>query len=462
MSKSSCWARGNWEHLLPAFVCMFRDNRNWVEKLRVRSGRSIFLSDLEAIICCDTFSILKAIFTEIFCLFNKHESIFATMSGKLQENNMQWDSSTDEDTTYECRYNMRLRDSLKNNQQSIISQNETISEPRKRGRGCSKRPCLNKNALMARENRQKKKAYLEKVESMLSFYQKENKNLTDVIRKQSIDIKRLTGEVAYLRNVLKNNTNISLLLKTINNGLRKINTLQKNSFHPHHVSQCSNESETQCKCTCYTDSKEKVLHPQNSNIFINNDNNDILTKHSISESQSSKSYVNNKNQIICKNHNIDKIFPLSLDSDHTYAISETSIADVKNSLNDKETINTITSTTDLFSGDTYVNDENEFDCLLPVTQGDLSNVDEKKDNDPIGIDFDQLSSFNMDIFEDLPKCDEMMDSVESLNDTSNLFTEEETSHSPDNTGICLHVNSDKVSLEFCSICHLNSKNSRLN
>ncbi|KAG6799983.1 hypothetical protein HZU73_04791 [Apis mellifera caucasica] len=104
----------------------------------------------------------------------------------------------------------------------------------------------------------------------------------------------------------------------------------------------------------------------------------------------------------------------------------------------------------------------DLDNLLPIGQTDLSNIDEKKDIDTIGIDFDQLSSFNMDIFEDLPKCDEMMNTVDNLNDASNLFTAEEISQTLDNTGICLHVNSDKVSLEFCSICHLNSKNSGSN
>ncbi|CAK9798753.1 hypothetical protein ANTQUA_LOCUS1720 [Anthophora quadrimaculata] len=357
------------------------------------------------------------------------------MSGKFRGSSIKWESSTEEDDTYETKYKMKLRESLKNTQQPAATENMVV-EPRKRGRGPSKRPCLNRNALMARENRLRKKAYLEKIENKLSFYQQENKNLANIIRKQGVDIKRLTSEVAYLKSVLYNNTSITALLKTINDGLRKISTQKKNSFHPHHASECSNGLGPQYKCTCYTNLKENILNTQNTNIFITNTNNDPLTEHNTTEeNQSSDSYVNVRKQF-------------------TF--------DVKNNSQTKQSTNMITSTTSSGSEDSYMNNTKELDNILPITQADISNVEEKKDADAIGLDFDQLTSFNMDIFEDLPKCDEMMNTVDSLNDASNLFTEEEISQTLDNTGICLHVNSDKVSLEFCSICHLNSKNSGSN
>ncbi|KOC62526.1 hypothetical protein WH47_04186 [Habropoda laboriosa] len=383
------------------------------------------------------------------------------MSGKLRGSSVKWESSTEEDDTYETKYKMKLRESLRNTQQPATTEN-MVTEPRKRGRGPSKRPCLNRNALMARENRLRKKAYLEKIENKLLFYQQENKNLVNIIRKQGVDIKRLSGEVAYLKSVLNNNTSITVLLKTINDGLRKISTQKKNSFHPHYVSECSNGLGTQHKCTCYTNLKENILNTQNTNIFITNVNSDPLIEHSTTENQSSGSYANARRQFTCKDSNIDKISSSFLELDHTYTVSKTPIVDIKNNLQNKEATNTITSTTSSISENNYMDNTKELDNLLPITQTDISNVEEKKDADTIGIDFDQLSSFNMDIFEDLPKCDEMMNTVDGLNDTSNLFTEEEISQTLDNTGICLHVNSDKVSLEFCSICHLNSKNSGSN
>ncbi|XP_003488233.1 uncharacterized protein LOC117237396 isoform X1 [Bombus vosnesenskii] len=384
------------------------------------------------------------------------------MSGKLRGGNIKWENSTEGNDVYETKHKMRLRESPRNTQQPAVPENEIVIEPRKRGRGPSKRPCLNRNALMARENRLKKKAYLEKIENKLLFYQQENKNLVNIIKRQGIDLKRLTGEVAYFKSVLNNNTSITALLKTINDGLQKISTQKRNSLRLNHVSECPNELDVQHKCTCSTNVKENILNTQNTDIFITNVNNDSLIERGTSKDPNNESYINSQRQLACKNSSIDKISSSFLDSDHNYTVSKSTIVNVKNNLQSKEETNLITSTTNLISEDNYMDNTKELNNLLPIAQADLPNANEKKDTDTIGIDFDQFSSFNMDIFEDLPKCDEMMNTVDSLNDASNLFKADEISQTLDNTGICLHVNSDKVSLEFCAICHLNSKNSGSN
>ena len=94
--------------------------------------------------------------------------------------------------------------------------------PRRRGRGPSKRPCLNRNALMARENRQRKKEYIERIENKLKYYQQEHANLNTTIQKQALEIKKLTNDVNYLRTVLKNSTLISNLLASMNDSLSKV------------------------------------------------------------------------------------------------------------------------------------------------------------------------------------------------------------------------------------------------
>ncbi|XP_076670916.1 uncharacterized protein LOC143370131 isoform X1 [Andrena cerasifolii] len=390
------------------------------------------------------------------------------MSGRPRRPSVKWESSTEEDDVYDSKYRMRLRESQRNMQQpstgpftSSVTENNTALESRKRGRGPSKRPCLNRNALMARENRLKKKVYLEEVENKLSFYQQENKNLLNTIKKQSIDIKRLSGEVSYLRSVLNNNTSITALLKTINDGLRKMSA-QKNAFHLNHASEGPDQSVTRCKYTCCTNAKENILSSQNTNIFITNANNDPLMEHSATESQTHGYYVNPKKHVPCKNSAIDKISSAFLDPDHTYTVLKYSAVDIKSEPESKNAANAISSTTSSTSENSYLDSGKELGSLLPFPQADLPNAEQKKDTCAIGIDLDQLPTFNMDIFEDLPKCDEILNTVESLNDTSNLFMEEEISQNVDNTGICLHVNSDTVSLEFCSVCHLNSKSSGLN
>ncbi|CAB0033138.1 unnamed protein product [Trichogramma brassicae] len=93
---------------------------------------------------------------------------------------------------------------------------------RRRGRGPSKRPCLNKNALMARENRQRKKEYVEKIEAELASLQKENHELRSTIECQSGEIKKLSCEVKYLKNVLRNDTLVTTLMKAMNDSLKKL------------------------------------------------------------------------------------------------------------------------------------------------------------------------------------------------------------------------------------------------
>ena len=87
---------------------------------------------------------------------------------------------------------------------------------RRRGRGPSKRPCLNRNALMARENRQKKKQYIECMEESLKQLRDENHLLKDTINTQQDTIKQLKQEVHYLHNVVANAPEIEKLLRGIN------------------------------------------------------------------------------------------------------------------------------------------------------------------------------------------------------------------------------------------------------
>lgn len=93
---------------------------------------------------------------------------------------------------------------------------------RRRGRGPSKRPCLNRNALMARENRQRKKEYIERIENRLQACQKDNMELSTTIKQQNIEIKRLTSEVSYLKTVLNNKSRISALLQAMNESLQRM------------------------------------------------------------------------------------------------------------------------------------------------------------------------------------------------------------------------------------------------
>ncbi|CAG5083285.1 Protein of unknown function [Cotesia congregata] len=133
------------------------------------------------------------------------------MTGKRRHQIIE-ESSEDSDYSY---------DNSSNAASNPGSVEQSEFQKRKRGRGPSKRPCLNRNALMARANRQKKKEYVEHIESKLMHYRQEIKELTTKNQKQCIDLKRLTAEVSYLKNILNNNSSITSLLKSMNEILSR-------------------------------------------------------------------------------------------------------------------------------------------------------------------------------------------------------------------------------------------------
>lgn len=72
-----------------------------------------------------------------------------------------------------------------------------------------------RNAIAARENRQKKKKYVEGLENNVAQLKEENKTLKTRNEGMTTMIRKLSDEVKYLRSVLANESTISLLLKSV-------------------------------------------------------------------------------------------------------------------------------------------------------------------------------------------------------------------------------------------------------
>ena len=88
-------------------------------------------------------------------------------------------------------------------QQILEEEDKAIAERNKR------------NAIAARENRQKKKKYVEGLENDVAELKEENKTLKSRNESMTTMIKKLSDEVKYLRSVLANESTISLLLKSV-------------------------------------------------------------------------------------------------------------------------------------------------------------------------------------------------------------------------------------------------------
>lgn len=76
---------------------------------------------------------------------------------------------------------------------------------------------INKSAIQARINRQKKKAYIEGLEEEVAGLSKANKKLTLQVQTLQKDKRLLKEEVRYLKSVLANQSTLSALLKNIEN-----------------------------------------------------------------------------------------------------------------------------------------------------------------------------------------------------------------------------------------------------
>jgi len=72
-----------------------------------------------------------------------------------------------------------------------------------------------RNAIAARENRQKRKKYVEGLENDVAELKEENKTLKTRNESMTSMIRKLSDEVKYLRSVLANESTISLLLKSV-------------------------------------------------------------------------------------------------------------------------------------------------------------------------------------------------------------------------------------------------------
>lgn len=96
-------------------------------------------------------------------------------------------------------------------QKRILSSSESVK--------ANKTKCLSRNALMARENRRRKKMYLESIEREAKLLREANHQLEIRNKKNNKTINSLKKEIEYLKNVLANGSNIEKLLAGINKAL---------------------------------------------------------------------------------------------------------------------------------------------------------------------------------------------------------------------------------------------------
>lgn len=79
----------------------------------------------------------------------------------------------------------------------------------------AKKHCTNRNALMARKNRIKKKIYVEKLENTIQELRDNFKTMQKQIQEQNVVIAQVTKENRYLRNVITNSSGLKQILQGV-------------------------------------------------------------------------------------------------------------------------------------------------------------------------------------------------------------------------------------------------------
>lgn len=134
-----------------------------------------------------------------------------------------------EDETYYTGSNISYSDDEDSEYQSDaknIKSNRRVGSGQKIERRPTRVPNLkiqNRNALMARENRKRKKELMENLEKDVDVLHDKNKRLHKIIKTQDSQMKKLNKEINYLKSVLKNHTEIVQILKSLSHAARNTN-----------------------------------------------------------------------------------------------------------------------------------------------------------------------------------------------------------------------------------------------
>lgn len=197
-------------------------------------------------------------------------------------------TSSEEDSYEERDYQSKkeVRSSIDSSSSNFSCKTSTfqnfnsMENPRRKPR------CSSKNALMARENRLRKKMYVNKLEKEVTLLKNENKKLTAVTRNQSLLVVDLQKELKYLKSIIANSSDIKNLIRNIHNStgmsvsssldsnlsLKNISVPKKNLANPDvfTTSDCLLGDDLSLNLNLYEDITDFPLLLPENNVFNGN------------------------------------------------------------------------------------------------------------------------------------------------------------------------------------------------
>lgn len=303
---------------------------------------------------------------------------------------------------------------------------------------------FNRNALMARENRIKKKQHLETLEHDVHTLKQENDSLRKLLKKRSSMVYKLRDERLYLKSIIANKTSIMSLLKTIQ-GNRIPITSSAMSFVTEHD---DNQNET----TGQNSSASSSPATTTSSGYLNDELDGTVTCLNADPMMSAA------------------LTPLSSSTDLQYKIAER--GSPTHSLSSECSSASSTSVCAEMPLDTWesllTDDEFRADSYyIPQLLSDVDDADEQlldaepATNDTASNDCQSNVShehnyFNNHIIKQSAEPSSKRTGAEKPSAAPAAKRPQSVPSLVDQPGICLHLSGGRVSLEFCGSCHRHS------
>lgn len=284
----------------------------------------------------------------------------------------------------------------------------------------------NRNALMARENRRKKKEHLENLQKNVDDAVNENKKLKKMLRVRNNTIAKLNQESLYLRSILANKTEIMSLLKTIQGNRTPITSSTLSFVADDDVNYQCNEITSNKRVNSCTSSGG--VSPLSS-----------LSSHSAEDTE--------------KDHGTRPAPTHENDPFLSEIIQQYSLfTDLDSLADDPFGIGTASPSSmidDDFQWQHMLSDTSSYTETRKSISDVLPNISDLRDIDDSEI-LSTHSNNNVN-HEHNYFNNPIAHKVAAADDAGGASV----STKP---GICLHISSGRVSLEFCAQCHMNSQN----
>lgn len=288
----------------------------------------------------------------------------------------------------------------------------------------------NRNALMARENRRKKKEHLEGLQTKVDDAQSENRKLKKMLRHRNATIAKLTQESLYLRSILANKTEIMSLLKTIQGNRTPITSSALSFVADDEINYQRNEITSNKRIQSYASSGG--VSPLSSLSSHSMDGTEKENGTGPAPPTNSDPFLSSLSQPYSLFTDLDSV------ADDLFGI-ETASPSTPYGANVDDDF----QWQHLLSNTTTFNNNH---CKSIGHSEDLQDISDLRD-----IDDSEILSTN---------------SNNNVNNEHNYFNNpiaqkvaaDVGTSAGTKPGICLHISSGRVSLEFCAQCHLNSQN----